>query len=180
MLSFSQAISRQHKPSELYSTTHIEKSSSNRDISSKYRFNNLLNKMTSNYYAGNNKSQTPYQSIHNQFIPNPSNSLSITNRAIAVKTELMSPSSGLVSGIPGSFITIFAHGETTEFGSKDSNRRVTLSIPEPLLGMYVSPGIKDSFRICARYQLLLWLHQLLPKTVPLPALIAYIWSLAGS
>jgi outer membrane protein OmpA-like peptidoglycan-associated protein len=53
------------------------------------------------------------------------------DRAQAVVAELRSPTSGAVSGIPASFITIFAQGETTEFGSDAQNRRVTIEAPLP-------------------------------------------------
>ena len=48
-------------------------------------------------------------------------------RAEAVVAELEYPSGG-GAGIPSTFITIFAHGETGEFGSVERNRRVTLVI----------------------------------------------------
>lgn len=48
-------------------------------------------------------------------------------RAEAVVAELEYPSDGS-AGIPGTFITIFAHGETDEFGSVERNRLVTLTI----------------------------------------------------
>jgi outer membrane protein OmpA-like peptidoglycan-associated protein len=48
-------------------------------------------------------------------------------RAEAVVAELRSPLSG-DPGIPDSFIVIFAHGETGEFGTEERNRRATLTL----------------------------------------------------
>ncbi len=54
------------------------------------------------------------------------------DRALAVKAELVSPSSGRVPGIPPSFITFFAQGETNEFSSLLApNRRATISTSTP-------------------------------------------------
>jgi outer membrane protein OmpA-like peptidoglycan-associated protein len=50
------------------------------------------------------------------------------DRALAVAAELMRPSSG-EPGIPSSFISIFAQGETNEFGTDDENRRVNIFTP---------------------------------------------------
>jgi outer membrane protein OmpA-like peptidoglycan-associated protein len=50
-------------------------------------------------------------------------------RARAVEVELKHPSSGHMPGIPSGFISVFAHGETDEFGSETDNRRVTLFSP---------------------------------------------------
>lgn len=50
------------------------------------------------------------------------------DRALAVKAELTSPSSGRVPGIPENFITMFAQGEADEFGSDDENRVVTILV----------------------------------------------------
>lgn len=47
-------------------------------------------------------------------------------RAEAVINELTHPSDGS-PGIPSSYLEFFAQGETTEFGSDDQNRRVTLA-----------------------------------------------------
>lgn len=56
------------------------------------------------------------------------------DRAEAVKSELLSPSSGTVPGIPASHITIFAQGETDEFSSlgAGTDRRASISSPAPL------------------------------------------------
>jgi len=53
------------------------------------------------------------------------------DRALAVQAELMSPSSGATPGIPGSYIEMYAHGETDEFSTagSGSDRRVNLYIP---------------------------------------------------
>ncbi|MEP0824669.1 MAG: DUF4157 domain-containing protein [Nitrososphaera sp.] len=53
------------------------------------------------------------------------------DRAQAVVNELITPSSG-VPGIPSSFITFFAHGETDEFSTSNApNRRATISSNMP-------------------------------------------------
>ncbi|HKR05317.1 MAG TPA: DUF4157 domain-containing protein [Bacteroidia bacterium] len=49
------------------------------------------------------------------------------SRAKAVANELIAPSDGS-EGIPGSFIQVFAQGETDEFGAIPQNRRVTIDI----------------------------------------------------
>jgi len=51
------------------------------------------------------------------------------DRAIAVRTELVSPSGGAGPGIPDGSINLFMHGETDDFGDEAQNRRVTLFQP---------------------------------------------------
>ena len=52
-------------------------------------------------------------------------------RALSAKYHLMNPSDGS-PGIPASFITMFAHGETSQFGSLVQNRRVSVNLPTKL------------------------------------------------
>lgn len=52
------------------------------------------------------------------------------DRALAVARELMHPSSE-TPGIPSNFISVFAQGETSEFGVETENRRVNISTPAP-------------------------------------------------
>jgi outer membrane protein OmpA-like peptidoglycan-associated protein len=49
------------------------------------------------------------------------------NRARAVGTELRSPSSGAVPGVPAALVLELAQGETTEFGPRPDNRRARVS-----------------------------------------------------
>ena len=56
------------------------------------------------------------------------------DRALAVAREMITPSgSGAGPGIPSSFITVFAQGETTEFSATtpDPNRRAVISVTFP-------------------------------------------------
>jgi outer membrane protein OmpA-like peptidoglycan-associated protein len=50
-------------------------------------------------------------------------------RALAVQTELLTPSDAATIGIPQGFLQVFMHGETSEFGDEAQNRRVTLFLP---------------------------------------------------
>lgn len=52
-------------------------------------------------------------------------------RALSAKYHLMNPSDGS-PGVPDSFITMFAHGETSQFGSLVQNRRVSINLPTKL------------------------------------------------
>ncbi|CAL2082349.1 hypothetical protein T190611E02C_11338 [Tenacibaculum sp. 190524A05c] len=52
-------------------------------------------------------------------------------RAQSAKNALMAPPDGS-PGIPASFITMFAHGETDQFGSLPQNRRVSINFPTPV------------------------------------------------
>lgn len=52
-------------------------------------------------------------------------------RAENVAAELAAPTSGAVAGIPASFLSVFMHGETAEFGSEAANRQVTLALEAP-------------------------------------------------
>ena len=64
------------------------------------------------------------------------------DRALAVAAEMVTPSApGAGAGIPPSFITIFAQGETTEFSTTapDPNRRVVISINFPAPVVRVQP-----------------------------------------
>jgi outer membrane protein OmpA-like peptidoglycan-associated protein len=67
------------------------------------------------------------------------------NRAKAVEHELVSPSDGTI-GIPNSFITVFANGETNKFSpSHEPNRIVTLTSvvripPEPIVPLLPKCG----------------------------------------
>jgi len=66
-------------------------------------------------------------------------------RAYAVETELMNPSSGLTLGIPASFITMFAQGETDEFGPEAENRCATIflsGVPAPPTPVPPSPPVQ--------------------------------------
>ena len=75
--------------------------------------------------------------------PEPLNWTLSCDRAQAVEAELTAPSSG-APGIPAAFIEIFAHGETSEFGTAlPPNRRATisadLSVPPP--PVCANPGV---------------------------------------
>jgi outer membrane protein OmpA-like peptidoglycan-associated protein len=64
------------------------------------------------------------------------------DRALAVAAEMVAPSApGAGAGIPPSFITFFAQGETTEFSTTapDPNRRVVISINFPAPVVRVQP-----------------------------------------
>ncbi|MBL4605388.1 MAG: DUF4157 domain-containing protein, partial [Flavobacteriaceae bacterium] len=52
-------------------------------------------------------------------------------RALTARHYLMNPTDGS-QGIPGSFISMFAHGETSQFGSLVQNRRVSINLPTKL------------------------------------------------
>jgi outer membrane protein OmpA-like peptidoglycan-associated protein len=65
--------------------------------------------------------------------PDPLNWTLSCNRAMAVRTEMVSPSNG-AQGIPAGQINLFAHGETSEFSSTalSPNRRALISgVPGP-------------------------------------------------
>jgi hypothetical protein len=51
------------------------------------------------------------------------------SRAHSVAGELQSPASG--PGVPAGRVKSYAHGETSEFGAPDANRRVTLHYEQP-------------------------------------------------
>lgn len=53
------------------------------------------------------------------------------DRALAVRNELETPSSG-IAGVPAALLTVFAQGETSQFGTAlPPNRRATISVPTP-------------------------------------------------
>jgi outer membrane protein OmpA-like peptidoglycan-associated protein len=71
-------------------------------------------------------------------------------RASNVAAELEAPLDPVLDGIPGSFITIFMHGETKEFGAEGANRRAIISADLPSPGPTPPPPQDRDVFMCAR------------------------------
>jgi outer membrane protein OmpA-like peptidoglycan-associated protein len=53
------------------------------------------------------------------------------DRARAIERELLSPFPGLLPGVPPGLITLFAHGETDEYGTAVDNRQASITTSAP-------------------------------------------------
>lgn len=93
-----------------------------------------IDNLVDNWHSAGANEPVRIDGFASQDGPDPLNWTLSCQRASTVKSALMRPPGG-GPGIPLQYLSIFAHGETTEFGSSNpSNRRVTLilqGVPGP-------------------------------------------------
>ena len=86
-------------------------------------------------------------------------------RAQAVEGELVAPTGGGVAGVPRTFITRFAHGETGQFGTLPRNRRAIISSTAPLPPA-TAPTTPSTLPVPAfPPKVWFWIHAFIPNTV---------------